>query len=159
MKANNAYENGYQNAYGVTSWALSGKKFNVADEAASEAARAVRLGDIKAADSDEFARGFIDFCREHFGDWDAYELAEGYAFRCISAEEAWNSYFWGVAGARAFHVYDDGVLVMLANYFPAGVEVGDTWACEVYMRGDFMGQGYGPTMQRAVSAALEDAAA
>ena len=112
MKANNAYENGYQNAYGVTSWALSGKKFNVADEAASEAARAVRLGDIKAADSDEFARGFIDFCREHFGDWDAYELAEGYAFRCISAEEAWNSYFWGVAGARAFHVYDDGVLVI-----------------------------------------------
>lgn len=151
-----AYQIGYRSAYAATSWTLSGETFDLNDEATEHAAAAVRGGEIGEQQAADYIKGFAEYCREHFGTWTATERAAGLVFRCISAGEAWDSYQWGVPGAKHYHVYEDGDELVLADYFPESVEVGNSWACEVYRHG-FAGQGYGPTLCDAVAAALADA--
>ena len=68
-KKQSPYALGYEEAYGATSWTLSGKTFSATEEAERRADRANLAGEDRAA----FVRGFVDYCRGHSGTWTATE--------------------------------------------------------------------------------------
>lgn len=75
---NDGYGAGWAEAYGATSWTLSGMEFDVVEEAADRAERAFRRNgwyeDERQIDWDwmtDYLRGFMAYCLRHSGTWTA----------------------------------------------------------------------------------------
>lgn len=74
-QARSAYEVGRGDAYGATSWTLSGREFDVVEEAVDRAEEAYRRHGCGREDPIEwkldYASGFVAYCLRHSGTWTA----------------------------------------------------------------------------------------